>query len=205
MKPAYTEARPLVRRLSLIVPTKRSPQFIDITAEVQRKVAESGVQEGLALLFCRHTTAAVRINENEPLLIHDMEEFLKRVAPRDLYYRHNDFGIRTDNMTEDECPNAHAHCQHLLCPTCGRTGIDIPGIAEEVRARLADLDEPLSVAIMGCPVNGLGEAERADFAVLGGRGFGTIYAHGRVVRPKVAEERLADELVSLVRGEVTGR
>ncbi|MGC9529257.1 MAG: flavodoxin-dependent (E)-4-hydroxy-3-methylbut-2-enyl-diphosphate synthase [Candidatus Bipolaricaulaceae bacterium] len=94
---------------------------------------------------------------------------------------------------------------YVVCPTCGRTGIDIPGIAEEVRARLADLDEPLSVAIMGCPVNGLGEAERADFAVVGGRGFGTIYAHGRVVRPKVAEERLADELVSLVREEVTGR
>jgi secondary thiamine-phosphate synthase enzyme len=56
----------------------------------------------------------VRINENEPLLLSDMEEFLKRVAPRELYYRHNDFSIRTENMTEDECPNAHAHCQHLI-------------------------------------------------------------------------------------------
>jgi len=96
------------------VTTERAPQFIDITDEVQKKVEESGVRDGIVTVFCRHTTAAIRINENEPLLLLDMEEFLKRVAPRDLYYRHNDFSIRTHNMTEDECPNAHAHCQHLL-------------------------------------------------------------------------------------------
>jgi len=109
-----TYAGPILRRLEFTVATTRAPQFVDITAEVERLIRESGVRDGLAVVFCRHTTAAVRVNENEPLLIADMEEFLKRVAPRDLYYRHNDFAIRTHNMTDDECPNAHAHCQHLL-------------------------------------------------------------------------------------------
>jgi len=92
----------------------------------------------------------------------------------------------------------------VVCPTCGRTGIDIAGIAEEVRRALSDIKKPLSIAIMGCPVNGLGEAERADYAILGGQGYGTIYAHGKVVIPKVPEERLAEELVTLVLREVNG-
>lgn len=112
MNPTY--AGPILRRATFTVPTERAPQFIDITDQVEQLVRESGVRDGFALVFCRHTTAAIRVNENEPLLISDMEEFLKRVAPRDLYYRHNDFTIRTHNMTPDECPNAHAHCQHLL-------------------------------------------------------------------------------------------
>jgi (E)-4-hydroxy-3-methylbut-2-enyl-diphosphate synthase len=93
----------------------------------------------------------------------------------------------------------------VVCPTCGRTGIDVPGIAAEVKRRLAGLAQPLSLAIMGCPVNGLGEAERADFAILGGNGFGTIYAHGKVLLPKVPEERLAEELVRVVLAEVSFR
>ncbi|QAA77166.1 MAG: hypothetical protein BIP78_1400 [Candidatus Bipolaricaulis sibiricus] len=109
-----TVAGPVLRRMTCTVSTERAPQFVDITDRVQRLVHESGVSSGIAIVFCRHTTAAIRVNENEPLLIADMEEFLKRVAPRDLYYRHNDFTIRTHNMTPDECPNAHAHCQHLL-------------------------------------------------------------------------------------------
>ncbi|QAA77169.1 MAG: (E)-4-hydroxy-3-methylbut-2-enyl-diphosphate synthase (flavodoxin) [Candidatus Bipolaricaulis sibiricus] len=91
---------------------------------------------------------------------------------------------------------------YVVCPTCGRTGIDVPGLARAVRAGLAHLVQPLTIAIMGCPVNGVGEAERADFAILGGRGFGTLYAHGRVVQPRVPEERLATELMALVLQEV---
>ncbi len=86
----------------------------------------------------------------------------------------------------------------VVCPTCGRTGIDIPGIAAEVKRWLFALEKPLTIAIMGCPVNGLGEAERADFAILGGKGFGTIYAGGKVLLPKVAEGRLVEEFVRVV-------
>ncbi len=92
----------------------------------------------------------------------------------------------------------------VVCPTCGRTGIDVPGIAEAVRKELSQLEEAITIAIMGCPVNGIGEARRADFAVLGGKGYGTIYAHGEAAIPKVPEERLAEELVALVLREVKG-
>ncbi len=91
----------------------------------------------------------------------------------------------------------------VVCPTCGRTGIDIPGIAAEVKRRLSGITVPITIAIMGCPVNGLGEAERADFAILGGKGFGTIYAHGKVLRPKVPEERLVEEFMEVVLREVS--
>ena len=89
-----------------------------------------------------------------------------------------------------------------VCPTCARTGIDVPGIARAVRTALSDIVAPISIAIMGCPVNGLGEAQRADFAILGGKGYGTVYAHGKVVLPKVLEERLVEELVTLILQEV---
>jgi secondary thiamine-phosphate synthase enzyme len=91
-----------------------APEFIDITDEVVRAVADSGVRDGTVTVFSRHTTAAVKINENEPLLLRDMARFLERSAPRTADYRHNDFVIRTVNMTDDECPNGHSHCQHLL-------------------------------------------------------------------------------------------
>ena len=96
------------------IDTDRAPAFYDITDEVMEAVRESGVDDGMALVYSRHTTAAIKINEHEPLLIEDMEDFLARFAPPDDYYRHNDFDVRTANMTPDEQPNGHAHCQHLL-------------------------------------------------------------------------------------------
>lgn len=96
------------------VRTSRGPEFIDITDDVLAVAQRAAIQNGFAVIYSKHTTAAVRINENEPLLIKDMECFLERIAPTHAYYNHNDFTIRTVNMTEDECPNGHAHCQQLL-------------------------------------------------------------------------------------------
>ena len=90
------------------------PEFMDITDEVLAAVEASGVHEGTVTVFSRHTTAAIKINENEPLLLEDMARFLEQIAPRAADYRHNDFVVRTVNMTDDECPNGHAHCQHLM-------------------------------------------------------------------------------------------
>lgn len=98
----------------------QTPEFIDITEEVESFLEHSCIREGSALIYSRHTTAAIKINENEPLLLQDMAHFLERVAPRDADYKHNDFGIRTANMTDDECPNGHSHCQHLLLGTSER-------------------------------------------------------------------------------------
>ena len=95
----------------------RAPEFIDITQGVQDCVADANVQHGFVVVFSRHTTAAIKVNENEPLLLQDMESFLERIAPRNGSYQHNDFTVRTVNMTEDECPNGHAHCQQLLLGT----------------------------------------------------------------------------------------
>ncbi len=95
----------------------RAPQFIDITDKVQELVQHSGILQGMALIFSRHTTAAIKINEHEPELVKDMERFLSRLSPQEAAYFHNDFTVRTVNMEEDECPNGHAHCQHLLLGT----------------------------------------------------------------------------------------
>lgn len=139
----------------LNVKSTRAPEFIDITDLVIDVVVESEVESGIAVVFSRHTTAAIKINENEPLLIKDMEHFLGTVAPQDSYYGHNDFAIRTVHMHEDECPNGHAHCQHL---TLGSSEM-IPIINGELafgkwqRVFLVELDLPKSrevvVQIMG--------------------------------------------------------
>ena len=97
--------------------TKEAPEFIDITDWVCKCVAQSKVANGFVVVYSKHTTAAVRINENEPLLLQDMVAFLEKMSPRNGGYQHNDFSIRTVNMTADESPNGHAHLQHLLLGT----------------------------------------------------------------------------------------
>ena len=99
------------------VKTKRALEFIDITDWVAECVAESEVANGFAVVYSKHTTAAVKINENEPLLLDDMAGFLEKIFPRNHSYQHNNFEIRTVNMTDDESPNGHAHLQHLLLGT----------------------------------------------------------------------------------------
>jgi secondary thiamine-phosphate synthase enzyme len=95
----------------------KAAEFMDITSDVEAIVRRSCIREGVVLVFSRHTTAAIKINENESLLLGDMARFMERMAPKEMDYRHNDFDTRTENMTEDECPNGHAHCQHLMLGT----------------------------------------------------------------------------------------
>jgi (E)-4-hydroxy-3-methylbut-2-enyl-diphosphate synthase len=85
----------------------------------------------------------------------------------------------------------------ISCPTCGRTEIDIIGLAETVERRLAHITEPLTVAVMGCVVNGPGEAREADIGIAGGKGTGLLFKHGEIVR-KFDEKDLADVLVGEV-------
>ena len=99
------------------VETDRAPAFFDITEKITDVVARSEIENGFVVIFSKHTTAAIKINEAEPLLLKDMECFLERLAPKESYYGHNDFAIRTVHMHEDECPNGHAHCQHLMLST----------------------------------------------------------------------------------------
>ena len=100
--------------VTVTVTTTTAPEFFDITEDVRAHVRNCAVRDGLVCVYSKHTTAAVVINENEPLLIQDMERFLRAIAPPDVYYAHNDFAIRTVHMTEDEEPNGHSHCAHLM-------------------------------------------------------------------------------------------
>lgn len=85
--------------------------------------------------------------------------------------------------------------QIVSCPTCGRTKIDLIGLANEAKLRLKGVKKPLKVAIMGCAVNGPGEAREADIGIAGGDGVGLIFKKGEILR-KVPEDKLLDELLS---------
>lgn len=82
----------------------------------------------------------------------------------------------------------------VSCPTCGRTQVDLIGLAERVSDRLKTCDKPISVAVMGCVVNGPGEASDADVGVACGRGVGMVFRHGEVIR-KVPESQIVDALM----------
>ena len=82
----------------------------------------------------------------------------------------------------------------ISCPTCGRTRIDLVRIANEVEKRLAGYSKPIKVAVMGCAVNGPGEAREADIGIAGGDGEALLFRKGRIIR-KVPQERIVDELL----------
>ena len=98
----------------------------------------------------------------------------------------------------------------VSCPTCGRTRINLEALANEVEAKLEPLEDALEekncpslkVAVMGCAVNGPGEAREADFGVAGGEGTGLLFESGRIVKTAVPEEALADELLNLIRKRI---
>ena len=123
-----TAVQPIVRQLPPGQPftfwqhhleyrTAEGPSFLNITEEVRQVVQASGISWGQVTVFSNHTTAAIRLQEDEPLLIEDLKDLLRRIAPREHNYRHNDFEVRTVNMHPNESPNGHSHCQHLLLST----------------------------------------------------------------------------------------
>jgi secondary thiamine-phosphate synthase enzyme len=145
-----------VARCTLRYETLHAAQFVDITADVERVVAASGIAEGSVTVFSKHTTAAIRINEHEPELLRDLAHLLASVAPDGRAYFHNDFTVRWANMVEDECPNGHAHCQHLLLGTSETIPLMDGGLlfGRWQRIFLIELDHARSrdivVSVMGC-------------------------------------------------------
>ena len=85
----------------------------------------------------------------------------------------------------------------ISCPTCGRTKIDLIGLANEVEERLRTVRKPITVAVMGCVVNGPGEAREADVGIAGGDGVGLLFRKGEIVK-KVPQAELVDELFRLI-------
>jgi (E)-4-hydroxy-3-methylbut-2-enyl-diphosphate synthase len=82
----------------------------------------------------------------------------------------------------------------VSCPTCGRCGIDLTGLATEVEYRLRKINKPMKIAVMGCVVNGPGEAREADIGIAGGKGIGILFRKGEIIR-KIKEKDLLDELM----------
>ena len=85
----------------------------------------------------------------------------------------------------------------ISCPTCGRTRIDLIGLAQQVEERLQTVTKPITVAVMGCVVNGPGEASAADVGIAGGDGVGLLFRRGEIVK-KVPQEQLVDELFKVI-------
>ena len=96
--------------------TKGLFDFIDITDEVKAFLKESEIRNGIVNVQTLHTTAALILNENEPLLIEDIKAHLERTAPTTLKYNHDDFARRTVNICDDECINGHSHCKAIHLP-----------------------------------------------------------------------------------------
>ena len=93
--------------------TKEQLEFRDITEEVIKFISESQIKDGLANIQSLHTSSAIIVNENEPLLIEDFKDSLNKIAPLDVTYRHDDLTKRTVNICPDECINGHSHCKAI--------------------------------------------------------------------------------------------
>lgn len=95
------------------IKTNKQFELIDITSRVEHAVAESGIAEGAVVVFNPHTTASIRLNHNEPLLLQDFFKMLYRIAPADGNYSHDLFELRTE-VTPGERSNGHAHVKAFL-------------------------------------------------------------------------------------------
>jgi isopentenyl-diphosphate Delta-isomerase len=107
------ELEPQAAAYRLHYRTSGSGSFIDITEDVNSIVTTSGIRNGVAHVYSSHTTAAIRVNENEELLLSDFARCLERLVPAGIGYDHDDLSRRR-NTPPDEPINGHAHCRHLL-------------------------------------------------------------------------------------------
>ncbi len=132
--------------------------FVDITEDIRGSVARADVATGLAMIYSEHTTAAIRINESEPLLHRDFANFFERLAPKTGSYLHNDIESRRQvnpRVAPDEHPNGHSHCLHLILSTHEHVPIykNELQLGEWQRIFLVELDRPrlrrVSVLVIG--------------------------------------------------------
>ncbi len=132
---------------------------------------------GIALLLDRGLGDTVRVSLSAPP---EREVVVARTLLRSL-------GLR------------HEGAEVVSCPTCGRCTIDVEGMAAEVEEKLAGVKESITVAVMGCAVNGPGEAKRADYGVAGGKGQGVVFRHGEIVFKNIDESDIVKKLLSQIK------
>jgi secondary thiamine-phosphate synthase enzyme len=134
--------------------TQAGFEFVDVTRLVTEVVDRSGVTEGLVSVQSLHTTAAVVVNEDEPLLLEDLRAALERAAPRRLAYLHDQMDLRTD-VAPDEPANGHAHCKALFLRASETLAVaeGRPRLGRWQRVFLVELDGPrtrrLSLTVLG--------------------------------------------------------
>ena len=143
------------RHARLQITSEHPTQFIDVTDRLRELVGEAGIRFGFVNVQTLHTTTAIVVNECEPLLLTDFSALLKKVAPCDAGYRHDDVTVRTVNLTADERVNGHAHCRALLLAPSACLNV-IDGrvlLGRWQRVFMAELDGPrtreLSILIVG--------------------------------------------------------
>jgi secondary thiamine-phosphate synthase enzyme len=101
----------------LEISTVEPIQFIDLTDHINDHLRANAVESGSVTVFSRHTTAAIKINEAEELLLEDFKKMLRELCPSERIYNHNDMSRRKPPIAPDERPNAHSHLMHLLLAT----------------------------------------------------------------------------------------
>jgi secondary thiamine-phosphate synthase enzyme len=145
----------IYRHTRVRITTERRTEFIDLTDGLEALVAEARITTGVVNLQSLHTTAAIVVNEGEPLLLGDFEAFLERLAPTGARYEHDDDAIRTVNVMPGERPNGAGHCRALLLAPSASLNV-VNGrlmLGRWQRVFLAELDGPrerdLSVLMMG--------------------------------------------------------
>jgi secondary thiamine-phosphate synthase enzyme len=143
------------RHKKIQIATERPFEFVDVTADVEALVAQTGIDVGFVNVQSLHTTTSIVVNEHEPQLLADFGELLERAAPSGAAYRHDDVRVRTVNVTAGERINGHSHCQALLLSSsvCLNIANGCLQLGRWQRVFLAELDGPqtrdLSVVIFG--------------------------------------------------------
>jgi secondary thiamine-phosphate synthase enzyme len=146
---------PACRHSRIRVETRHPTEFIDLTDRIDASVSASGIRDGLVNVQTLHTTTAILVNENEPLLLADIAAMLERMAPQHARYRHDDMASRTVNLAPGERPNGHAHCRALLLGSSA--SLNLAGgrlqLGRWQRVFLVELDGPrsrdVSVLVLG--------------------------------------------------------
>ncbi len=145
----------IYRHTRIRIVTERPTEFIDLTDGLQRLVADAGIVTGYANIHSLHTTAAIVVNEHEPLLLEDFVSILEQVAPDDGRYQHDNGTVRTVNLTPAERRNGHAHCRSLFLgsSTCLNVADGRLVLGRWQRIFLAEQDGPrareISVLMVG--------------------------------------------------------
>jgi secondary thiamine-phosphate synthase enzyme len=152
----HTLASTSMARHTLIrLTTTRPTEFIDLTDRLEALVLEAGLACGMLNVQSLHTTAAIVVNEHEPLLLADFEALLHEAVPDHGKYRHDDPAIRTVNLTPEERVNGHAHCRALLlgASACLNVANGRIVLGRWQRIFLAEMDGPrpreISIVITG--------------------------------------------------------